>query len=67
MIFSKKIDPENTDRPTDQITDPTRPDPTFKIEILVRPTRPDIQNRWSVPTLDKSKKKYQELLILLKR
>ena len=51
-LFSPKLTENNSDRPTDQITDPTRPDPTIKIFFFGVPTRPDIQNRWSVPTLD---------------
>ena len=51
MIFFAKVTTEKLRQPTDQITNPTRPDPTFKIFFFGFPTRPDIQNRWSVPTL----------------
>ena len=51
MIFFEKITTEKLRQPTDKITNPTRPDPTFKKFFFGFPTRPDIQNRWSVPTL----------------
>ena len=40
-FFFRKITSKNPDNPTDQITDPTRPDPTFKIEVFGKsdPTR----------------------------
>ena len=51
MIFFEKVTTEKLRQPTDQITNPTRPDPTFKKFFFGFPTRPDIQNRWWVPTL----------------
>ena len=39
MIFFEKITTEKLRQPTDQITNPTRPDPTFKNFFFGFPTR----------------------------
>ena len=51
-LFSPNLTGKNFDRQTDQIADATRPDLTIKKFFFGVPTRPDIQKRWSVPTLD---------------
>ena len=47
MIIFEKITTEKSWQPTD----PTRPN--IQKKNFGFPTRPDIQNRWSVPTLGK--------------